>query len=66
MKTLKKVFRIFRIFLFAFMLAICMVVGIAPLLTKRKESYAVEIKIEETESSEDNNSTINLRSSEYR
>jgi hypothetical protein len=48
------------------MLAICMVVGIAPLLTKRKESYAVEIKIEETESSEDNNSTINLRSSEYR
>jgi len=59
MKILKRVFRFFRIFLFAFMLAICMVIGIAPLLPKRKESYAVEIKMEEPESSEDNNSTIN-------
>jgi hypothetical protein len=48
------------------MLAICMLIGIAPLLPKRKESYAVEIKMEETESSEDNNSTINLGSSDYR
>jgi len=43
-----------------------MLIGIAPLLPKRKESYAVEIKMEETESSEDNNSMINLGSSDYR
>jgi type IV secretory pathway component VirB8 len=66
MKTLKRAFRFFRVLLFAFMLAICMVLGIAPLLPKRKESYAVEIKIEETESNEDNHSTINLGSSDYR
>jgi len=66
MKTLKRVFRFFRILLFAFMLAICMVLGIAPLLPKRKDSYAVEIKKEETESNEGNNSTINLKLSDYR
>ena len=43
-----------------------MVLGIAPLLPKRKDSYAVEIKKEETESNEGNNSTINLESSDYR
>jgi len=48
------------------MLAICMVIGIAPLLPKRKESYVVEIKMEKNESSEDSNLTINLGSSEYR
>jgi type IV secretory pathway component VirB8 len=66
MKTSKRVFRFFRILLFAFMLAICMVIGIAPLLPKRRESYAVEIKMEETESNDGNNSTINLGTSDYR
>jgi hypothetical protein len=47
MKTLNKVFRFCRLFLFAFMFAVCMVMGIAPIIPKRKEEQEIEIKIEE-------------------
>ena len=40
--------RFFRIILLAFMFAVCMVMGIAPVIHKRKEQFEIEIKIEET------------------
>jgi hypothetical protein len=46
-KTLNKVFRFCRLFLFAFMFAVCMVMGIAPIIPKRKEEHEIEIKIEQ-------------------
>ena len=41
--------RFFRMLLLAFMFAVCMVIGIAPVIPKRKESFEIEVKIEETE-----------------
>jgi len=38
--------------LFALMLAVCMVMGVAPVIPKRKKEIAVEIKMEETENNE--------------
>jgi type IV secretory pathway component VirB8 len=51
MKILNKVFWFCRVFLLAFMFAVCMVIGIAPIIPKRKEE--IEIKIE-TETNNDN------------
>lgn len=48
-KIIKKVIRFSRIFLFAFMFAVCLVMGIAPIIPKRKEQLEVEVKMEETE-----------------
>ncbi len=41
--------RAFRIFLFAFIFAVCMVMGIAPNIPKRKEQLEIEVKMEENE-----------------
>lgn len=41
--------RFFRMLLLAFMFAVCMVMGIAPFIPKRKEPFEIEVKIEETE-----------------
>jgi hypothetical protein len=49
MGILKKILRIFRMILFAFMLAVCMALGTAPVLSKRKQEIAIEINKEETE-----------------
>jgi hypothetical protein len=46
------------------MLSLCMILGIAPLVPKRKNSYVVEIKIEETESDEKTGSMINFEYSD--
>jgi hypothetical protein len=40
-------------FIFGFMLAVCMVMGVAPVIPKRKEQFVIEIKMEETEKNED-------------
>jgi type IV secretory pathway component VirB8 len=48
MRNFKNLMRFFRLLLFAFMLAVCMVMGIAPVIPKRKEQFAVEIKMQET------------------
>jgi len=52
--------RLFRIFLFAFMFAVCMVMGIAPVIPKRKESFQIEIKLEENEKETNTEETIVL------
>jgi type IV secretory pathway component VirB8 len=47
MKFIEKVMRFFRIFLFAFMLAVCMVIGVAPIIPKRKEQFEIAAKMEQ-------------------
>ena len=49
MKNIKKVMRFFRMLLLAFMFAVSMVIGIAPVIPKRKEPFEIEVKIEESE-----------------
>jgi hypothetical protein len=52
MKILKKIVRFFRVLFFAFMFAVCMVMGIVPIVSKRKEECEIEIKIADTENEE--------------
>jgi hypothetical protein len=52
MKILKKIVRFFRVLFFAFMFAVCMVMGIVPIVPKRKEECEIEIKIADTEKEE--------------
>ena len=44
----KRLVRLLRILLFAFMLAVCMALGIAPVIPKRKDEIAIEIIMKET------------------
>lgn len=60
MKFIKKTMRFCRIFLFAFMFAVCMVMGIAPVIPKRKEQFAIEIKMEENKKELDRKETFIL------
>lgn len=57
---MKKIMRFFRIFLFAFMFAVCMVMGIAPVIPKRKEQFEIEVKMDESEKEIDTKETIVL------
>lgn len=50
--------RLIRILLFGFMLAVCIVIGVAAVIPKRKEKAGIEIKIEEKESKE--NTTVSI------
>ena len=34
---------------FAFMLAVCVIIGVAPIIPKRKEPFSIEVKIEQTQ-----------------
>ena len=49
MNNLKQLMRLFRMALFGFMLAVCIVMGVAPIIPKRKEQFEIEIKTEQTE-----------------
>lgn len=42
MKFIKRLLRVLRILLFAFMFAVCMVLGVVPVIPKRKEESAEE------------------------
>jgi len=42
------------------MFAVCMVMGIAPVIPKRKESFQIEIKLEENEKETNTEETIVL------
>ena len=39
--------------LLAFMLSVCVVMGVAPIIPKRKEQYAIEMTVEQTDKKED-------------
>ncbi len=49
----KKLLRFCRMLMFGFILAVCMVMGVAPVIPKRKEQFVIEVKMEETEKNED-------------
>ena len=52
MNILKTIAKLLRLLLFSFMFAVCMVLGIVPIIPKRKEEYAIEIQIETSEKKE--------------
>ena len=52
MKYIRRILRFLRILLFAFMFSVCMVLGIVPIIPKRKEQPEIEIKIEAVEEKE--------------
>ncbi len=49
MNKLKKCLRFSGQLLFACMFAVCMVMGVVPIVPKRKEQFEIEIKAEQTE-----------------
>ena len=52
MNMLKTIAKLLRLLLFSFMFAVCMVLGIVPIIPKRKEEYAIEIQLEASEKKE--------------
>ena len=60
MKYIKRIFRFLRILLFAFMFSVCMVLGVIPIIPKRKEEVVDEIIIEETELKDDTKENVIL------
>ena len=58
MKWIKNIFRFFRILLFAFMFSVCMILGVVPIIPKRKEQPEIEIKMEEAEEKKNGNNEI--------
>jgi hypothetical protein len=58
MKFTKRIFRFLRILLFAFMFAVCLVLGIVPIIPKRKEESADEVTIKETGLKDDAGQTV--------
>ena len=42
------------------MFSVCMVLGVAPIIPKRKEQVAIEIKMEESENKTDETETVVL------
>ena len=49
MKYIKRILQLFRILLFAFMISVCMVLGVVPIIPKRKEQPEIEIKMEDAD-----------------
>ena len=41
--------RFFRIFLLGFLLSVCIVLGVTPIIPKRNEQFNIEIKLEEND-----------------
>jgi len=60
MRKLKSLVRFLRMLLFGFMLAICIVMGVAPVIPRRKEQVAIEVKMEETTEKENTTAVFNL------
>ena len=46
MKSLKKILKLSGRILFALLFSLCMVIGVAPVIPKRKEQFNIEIKAE--------------------
>ena len=58
MKFFKELKRFLMLLFFAFMLAVCVIIGVAPVIPKRKEPFSIEVKIEQTQN--DDEKTISL------
>jgi hypothetical protein len=63
-KRVKKVMLFLRMLLLAFMFAVCMVIGIVPVIPKRKEQFEIEVKIDETVKTDENAATAILCNAE--
>jgi hypothetical protein len=46
---MEKLMRFLHTIIIGFMLSVCIVLGVAPVIPKRKEEYTIEIKAEERE-----------------
>jgi hypothetical protein len=57
MKLLKKILQFSGRVLIAFMFAVCMVIGVVPFIPKRKEEFAIEIKMEDVEKEIENSAS---------
>ena len=57
MKFLRKLSKFLWLFFFAFMLAVCIFIGVAPIIPKRKEEFSIEVKMEQPQ--EENNTAYN-------
>jgi hypothetical protein len=51
---LKKLMKFSGRLLIAFMFATCMVIGVVPVIPKRKEQFSIEIKMENAEKLQEN------------
>ena len=51
-KVIVKIMKLSGMLLFACMLSLCMVMGVAPVLPKRKEQYAIEMTVEQADKKE--------------
>ncbi len=60
MILLNKLMRFFRIFLLGFLLAVCIVLGVTPIIPKRKEQFSIEIKLEENDENKEAPTCFNL------
>jgi hypothetical protein len=49
MKMLKRLIKFSGLLLIGFMFAVCMVIGVVPIIPKRKEQFEIEIKMENAE-----------------
>ena len=59
MKSAKQLIRFLRTVLFGFMLAVCVVIGVAPIIPKRKKQFTIEIKMVEPGGIENTTAKIN-------
>ena len=60
MRMLKKMLKFSGMLLIGFMFAVSMVLGIVPIVPKRKEQFEIEVKMDEIEKGIDAKETINL------
>ena len=58
MKFIKRIFTFLRILLFACMFAVCMVLGIVPIIPKRREESADEAIIQEKGQQDEADETV--------
>jgi uncharacterized membrane protein len=52
-KVFRKIMKLSGTLLLAFMLSVCVVMGVAPVIPKRKEQYAIEMTVEQADKKED-------------
>ncbi len=60
MKMLKKITRFAGLLCIGFMFAVCMVLGVVPIIPKRKEQFEIEIKAGDVKDKTENMTTFTL------
>ena len=57
---IKKTWRLLRLFIIGFMLAICIVMGVAVVIPKRKDQAGIETEIQDKEQKNDTTAVIEV------